>query len=433
MNGAEISEIIGDSLAAEIGLAPGDRITGINGKPVSDLIQLQYEWAGEEILLEIQKKNGQREVFEIEKEYDEPIGAVFKQAVFDKIRVCRNKCLFCFVDQLPAGLRESLYLKDEDYRLSFLQGSYITLTNLSREDLVRIKNEHLSPLYLSVHTTDPVLRSVMLQNPQAGYLMEVMQELAQSGIEFHTQVVLCPGVNDGASLDRTFRDLCGLDAVLSLAVVPVGLTSHRSNLPDLRVFSHEEACDLIRWVEEKQKVAREKRGSNFVWLADEFYLKAQADFPPCEDYEDFAQLENGVGMVRLLISEFAQQRLPGQIHPPREVVMATGVSAAHVLQPIINRLNLIRGFHVNLLALQNEFFGPTITVAGLLTGSDLLRGLSNVPADSQVYIPDIMLKTGGGQFLDGLTVAEVAGRLNLEIFPVPADVRGIMEMLKERK
>lgn len=429
MQGAEIVFVEEGSLAEELGITAGDRLCKINHKVIEDLITYQIEWAEEQILLEVCKRNGEHVIYEIEKNYDEPLGVHFQRAVFCGLRTCRNKCVFCFVDQMPPKMRPSLYQKDDDFRLSFLQGSYITLTNLSPEDLDRIKREHLSPLYVSVHTTDAALRTRLMKNPQAGNILEIMQELTEAGIEFHTQVVACPGINDGEALQKTYEDLRRINGVISLAVVPVGLTGFRRGLPDLRVFRQDEAARLVEWVEQKQELELPERGSRFIWPSDEFYLLSGRDFPVYESYEDFSQLENGVGMVRLLWDEFARLALPAELDGPRGIVFATGISGVPVLKPLVERLNKIKGLQVTLQAVPNTFFGPTITVAGLLTGSCFLAGLKNLAPGTIVFIPESTVKSGDGKFLDDLTPAEVGEALGIRLFTVPIEAQEIWQMI----
>lgn len=431
MQSAEIIFVETGSLAEELGLTVGDSILKINQQHFTDLISFQLEWAGEEVLLEIMKKNGKRELYEIEKEYDEPLGVHFKEAVFDGIKPCRNKCIFCFVDQMPSQMRPSLYIRDDDYRLSFLQGSYITFTNLENSDVERIKREHLSPLYVSVHTTDSQLRESMMKNPHAGKVLAIIKELSGAGIEFHTQVVACPGINDGEALEKTYQDLSRVQGVLSLAVVPVGLTCYREKLPKLRIYQKEEARCLVEWAERIQELELKKRGSRFIWPSDEFYLLAELPIPPFASYEDFSQLENGVGMVRLLWDEFQELRLPFALNSPKEITFATGISGLEVLQPLVDRLNTISGLKINIIGIPNTFFGSTVTVAGLLTGSCLVEGLKQVRKGSTVLIPDSLVQSGNGKFLDDLTPHEVGKILGLDIITVPVQADKIMEKIME--
>lgn len=421
MSVPEIVQVEPDSLAAELGLESGDRVLRINGRRVKDLIQFQFEWADEEVLLEIEKSSGQREVIQIEKDYDEPLGAVFDSPIYNALKICRNKCVFCFVDQMPPRMRKSLYIKDDDYRLSFLQGSFVSLTNLKKEDLERIKKEHLSPLYVSVHVTDPRRREEMLQNREAGKILDILTGLSREGIAFHTQVVLCPGLNDGSYLEQTYNDLYGIEGVKSLAVVPVGMTRHRVGLPTLEGFDGEKALGVIQWAAKKQEAAFRERGSSFVWLADEFYMMAGCPLPSYEHYEDFPQLENGVGMTRLFWQEFEDAQLPGEVTPPREVTIVTGISGEIVLKPLVESLNTIKGLKINLRPVPNVFFGPSVTVTGLLTGTCLLAGLEGIAPGSVVLIPAVLLKMYEGRFLDDLTVRELEERLSIRIIRVPVD------------
>lgn len=429
MEGAIVAEVEKESIAAELGLQKGDRIVSINNTPLVDLIQFQYDWVGEEALLEIEKKSGEKVVYEIEKDYDEPLGVIFNQAVFDGIKPCRNKCLFCFVDQMPQGMRPSLYIKDDDYRVSFLQGSYITLTNLKQKDLERIVTEKLSPLYVSVHTTDPELRKRMLKNPDAGRITALLKELSECGIEFHTQIVLCPGLNDGEALDMTFNDLYAIEGVRSIALVPVGITKYREGLPELRRYSEEEAKTIIDWAENKQQQCLKTRDSAFIWSTDEFYLIAKSKLPDYKTYEDFPQLENGVGMVRLFWEEFDSIILPRKVNKPIKYICLTGESGQYVLEPVVKKLNLIEGIYLDLKVIKNHFFGATVTVAGLLTGKCLLNGLQDIPKGSRVIFPEVMLRGQEGSFLDDLTINEVASRLEVELIPVPAEPQGFLDRI----
>lgn len=418
---AEITSVFKDSLAEEIGLSEGDSIITVNGKKVSDLIDFQFEWAGDEVALEVKKKDGETVLFDIEKDYDEPLGVVFASAVFDSVKLCANKCLFCFVDQMPIRMRESLYVKDDDYRLSFLQGSFITLTNLRERDIERIIKEHLSPLYVSVHATDPGLRERLLRNNRAGNLMALLHRLSGKGIEFHTQVVLCPGINDGAYLEQTYRDLFAVEGVRSLALVPVGLTKHRNGLHELMTFMKSEAQSILNWLAEKQEECRKLRGTSFIWASDEFYLQAKKEIPDYEFYEDFPQLENGVGLVRLFWAEFSRIKLPSKVDKASSLAFVTGGSGEYALKPIMERLQKICGFRPQLKVINNAFFGPKVTVTGLLTGTCLIQGLKGIEKGSKVIIPEIMLKKNEERFLDDLLIEDVERELEIDLYHVPVD------------
>ncbi len=429
---AEILAINPDSLAEELELEVGDVIAKINDKNITDLIQFQFEWAGEEVSLEIEKKTGEKEIYEIEKDYDEPLGVVFNQAVFDGLKYCQNKCLFCFVDQMAPNMRKTLYVKDDDYRLSFLQGNFITLTNLRESEIERIKKEHLSPLYVSVHTTNGELRKKLLNNPKAGKILDILKELSAAGIKIHTQVVLCPGINDGEYLEQTYLDLKDIEGIQSLAVVPVGLTKFRKNLAVIKTYTKETALEIIEWAEKRQQACRATKNTSFLWLSDEFYQLADKKVPPYEIYEDFPQLENGVGMVRLLWDDFAHYNLPEEIKPAKEFIIMTGASGRYALQPIVKRLNEIKGLQVELKVVQNIFFGSTVTVTGLLTGGCLLEGLKDAKEGSKVLIPSVMLKTHENKFLDDLTIAEVEDALgkNIKIIHAESTAKDIIDKIR---
>lgn len=431
MPGAQIAEVEAGSIAQELGLESGDEIRSINNKPLKDLIQFQFEWADEEVALEVRKKSGEDEIYDIEKDYDEPLGVIFSTAIFDKMKLCRNRCLFCFVDQMPSNMRNTLYVKDDDYRLSFLQGSFITLTNVEKSDLDRIKREHLSPLYVSVHTTDPALREEILQNPKAGKIMEIFDDLAESEIEFHTQVVLCKGLNDGPYLERTFEDLSNNRGVLSLAIVPVGRTQFREGLPSLETFDREGARSIIKWLESKQKEVYKERKTSFVWLSDEFYLMAGWELPSYESYEDFVQLENGVGMTRLFWHQFSKQALPAELNKKKKVTIVTGVSGRYALAPVVERLNSIVNLEVDLVTITNTFFGTTVTVTGLLTGTCLLQGLKNIVPGSMVFFPQVMLNSLNGKFLDEMTPEEVGSKLGIELISVDVNPESLVRLISD--
>ncbi|GAW93236.1 DUF512 domain-containing protein [Calderihabitans maritimus] len=435
--GAVITVVHPGSIGEEAGVEPGDRILSINGHNLEDIIDYRYLTADERLEIEIKKKNGQTWLLEVEKEYGEDLGLDFDQATFDGIRRCCNRCIFCFVDQMPPDLRTSLYVKDDDYRHSFIHGNFITLTNLTPRDWERIVRLRLSPLYISVHTTNPRLRAQMLGNPRAADIMEQLQRLKEAHIEMHTQIVLCPGINDGEELERTLRDLESLwPAVRSIAVVPVGLTCFREGLTELRVYSAEEARKIINQVKSFQAAFRRRRGSNLVFLADEFYLKAGVALPPAEHYEGFPQLENGVGLVRLFLDGYEETKksLPSELPKPRKVVIITGMLAAPFLENMVQEISeRVRGLEARVLALENGFFGPTVTVAGLLTGSDLIRGLKEnrhiIKDDEVVIIPRIMLREGEDLFLDGLTVAQVADKTGAILETAGPEARELIEKI----
>lgn len=405
-----ISHIAADSIAEELELAPGDKVVAVDGNSVNDIIDLSFALAAESLEILIEKANGDQLIFEIDEEYDEDLGLEFESAVFDSVRQCANQCLFCFVDQMPPGLRPSLYVKDDDYRLSFLYGNFITLTNLTTADKKRIRQLHLSPLYISVHTTDGDLRAAMLGNSRAKDIMKQLKQLADYGIEMHTQVVLCPDWNDGPALAKTIADLWSLRPnVLSLAIVPVGITRHRTFCRPLENFSPETAATVIETVAGWQKVCRQESGSAFVYLADEFYLAANHLVPEYDAYDGFPQLENGVGIVRSFLQEWDDQdfSVAGYREPLRLDVVC-GVSAEKIFRPLLAALN-IPNLTVRVLPVDNCFFGSSITVTGLLTGQDIIAALAGSGGSRDgIILPGIALRKGENIFLDGATVDDVA-------------------------
>ena len=421
---ASIGNVIPGSIADEVGIEKGDEILTINGQHPKDLIDYRFLCADEEIEVEVRKENGEVWVCEIQKEYDEDLGVGFAQDTFDGIRSCANKCIFCFVDQMPQELRKSLYVKDDDYRLSFLHGNFITLTNLKQEDMKRILRMRLSPLYVSVHCTNPKLRETMLGTRSAGMIMEQLTTLVNAGIELHTQIVLCPGVNDGQELKRSIDELASLRPhVLSIAIVPVGITRYRENLRELRKFSESEAAALILEITRNQKNFLKKYGSPLVYLADEFYVLAEKEFPAVEFYGGFPQLENGVGLVRLFYESFAQenQGLPCSLAQNIKVAIVTGVSGEYVLRPVCRRLNEIDNLYVELVGVANEFFGPLVTVAGLLTGGDVLHALKERDSFDLILLPSVMCKRDEPVFLDGMTVARLENELKTPVRVINID------------
>ncbi len=416
-----VDRIEDGSIAMELGIRPGDRIVAVNGEEPGDILDWRLTESDEELLLAVQHTNGELVEYEIEKDYDESLGIIFNSPTLDGIRPCQNRCVFCFVDQLPAGLRETLKIKDDDYRLSFLSGSYITMTNISEANLQRIMQLHLSPLYVSVHTTNPELRRCMLGNRQAGEVLPLLKRLAHAGIEFHTQIVLCPGLNDGQELEQTLEDLFDLyPAVRSVAVVPVGLTGHRDGLYSLSSFNDESARSVLKQISAKQERCLSEAKTRFVFASDEFYTLAGSDVPKDVEYEDYLQLENGVGMVRLLYNEWdkLRKKLPAALTKEQTVTVATGVSAAGYLEPIVSRLNEINGLNVRLKAVPNLFFGGHVTVSGLLTYHDLTDALSCDDFVGPLILPAVMLKERKELFLDGYTIDDLAQTLGTEVHVV---------------
>lgn len=426
--GKLISQVRVGSVAKDLGLLPGDRVLRVNDKEPGDILDWRLAESAEELLLLVKHRDGSLTEYEIEKDYHEQLGLQFDPPTLDKVRSCRNRCLFCFVDQLPAGMRRSLYLKDDDYRLSFCSGSFVTLTNLSENDLERICRLHLSPLYVSVHATEPGLRSRLIGNRRAGEIMRVLSRLAQAGIRLHAQVVLCPGLNDGAALERTINDLYSLyPAVQSVAVVPVGLTAHRDGLYPLRPCRKEEAGAVLEQVRLAAGQALQEQGTRFVFAADEFYKLAGLSLPEDEEYEGYPQLENGVGLVRLLLNEWeaVQDRLPRYMPVSQPATIVTGLAAAGVMESIAARLNEIDGLTVRQVPVENRFFGGHVSVTGLLTAGDLQAAFSRERPQGVLYLPRVMLKDGTDLFLDGQTLDDLSASLKTAV----RAVNGLKELL----
>ncbi len=437
---AVVTGVIPDSIAAEIGFTPGDRLVKINGQKPRDLIDYQFLCSDEVLNLEVLDAKGKAHQIEIEKDYDEDLGLEFETALFDGLIQCNNKCPFCFIDQQPPDKRESLYLKDDDYRLSFLYGSYLTLTNLTTKEWERIAAMRLSPLYVSIHATEPEIRSQLLNNQRAGAIMHQLAWFQSHRLEIHAQVVLCPGINDGAHLDRTLRDLASFHqgdppTVASVAVVPVGLTRFRPNLAELVPVTPAIAQVVIAQVQALQQEFQQQLGSTFVWLADEWYLIAGIELPPTDDYEDYPQLGNGVGSIRQFLDQFAQEIADWdvtEINPPHTCTWVVGNAVENAFQPILNQLNAIPGLTVNLVAIASQYWGQQMTVTGLITGQDLLNELPGRDLGDRVLIPSVMLKHDEAKFLDDLTISELAEKLQIPLIPV-SGISDFLEKLRENR
>ena len=422
---AVISEVIENSIAQELEMQKGDRILSINGEKPQDMIDYRYMMCAEDVEIEIEKTNGEIEIYEIEKDFDEDLGVVFESAVFDRIKPCTNRCIFCFVDQQPEGLRKSLYIKDDDYRLSYLQGTYVTLTNLTAKDRARIEELHLGPLYVSVHTTNPDLRAKMLNNPRAANIMEDLKWLKNADIPIHAQIVLCPGYNDGAELERTLNDFAKFKSIIhSVAIVPVGITKFHRN--GLKTLTPENALHVIKQVEEFNKKVKRQ----LAMASDEFFLKADYPIPERKYYGDFSQIEDGVGALRLLMDDFEKTRskLPKSISKPKKITFATTPSAKKVIADIVEELNKIENLECTIFELTNNFFGANVIVAGLITGKDLISQLQDAEIENLV-IPSIMLRPFTQDFLDNVTVQDVEKTLKCKVFPIQ-DIYSSREFLK---
>ncbi len=428
---AVITRVLPESIAEEVGFEVGDRLVSINGQAPRDLIDYQFLCADEELTLEVLDCEGKRHTIEIEKDYDEDLGLEFETALFDGLIQCNNRCPFCFIDQQPPGKRETLYLKDDDYRLSFLYGSYLTLTNLPPAEWERIARLRLSPLFVSVHATEPEVRSRLLKNPRAGELLKQLAWFQEHRLQIHAQVVVCPGINDGEHLTRTLRDLAQfhrghLPTVASVAVVPVGLTRFRPPDDDLVPVTPAKAREVMDQVIALQGDFQQALGTRFAWLADEWFLIAGRDLPTEMDYEDYPQLGNGVGSIRQFVSDFeaAAIALPSALPAPQTLTWVVGNAVEQAFQPILARLNQVENLTVQMAALNSDYWGQDITVTGLLTGHDLCQALADRPLGHALLVPTVMLKPidpGNPQtwlFLDDLSVESVSQALKTPIRPV---------------
>ncbi len=411
----QVASVLPDSIADALALLPGDRVLAVNGAPVADYIAYRFAIAEEEIALEI-ARGEERGVFEIEKDADEDLGLVFTGDVFDGVRACRNQCVFCFENQMPVGMRPSLNLRDDDFRLSFLHGNFLTLTNFSDADFDRVIREHLSPLYVSIHATDPAVRRRMLGARRAPDVLTQLRRLGDGGIQLHGQIVLCPGWNDGAMLARTLDDLAALyPTVLTVGVVPVGLTAHRPAGPDVRAVTPDDAATVLDLVTERQQAFLSTLGTRFVFAADEFYLSAGRDLPPLDAYEELAQKENGIGLARLFLEELDGLKLRRRKTPTlaEHVTLATGTLAAPLLARLAVRLRAA-GHAVEVVAVPNRFYGGGVSVAGLLTGADLLSALRGRDLGRLVLLPAVTLNSDG-VLLDDMTPEALARELGAPV------------------
>lgn len=453
---AIVNKIKENSIAEELELQAGDEILSIDEQKMNDLIDYNFLCKSEFLTIEVKKKNGELEEIEIEKDFDEDLGIIFESAVFDKIKPCANNCIFCFVDQQPDGLRDTLYIKDDDYRLSYLQGTYVTFTNLTKKDKERIETLGLGPFYISVHTTNPDLRVKMLKNKNAGKIMEQLKWLEKLGIPVHLQIVLCPKYNDGDELKRTLNDFKKLKNILSVAVVPVGITKYRGGgkCDKLHPVTKEIAVETIEIVDEFNKSI----GKQIACCSDEFFAIAEKPIPPKKYYGNFAQLEDGVGALRLLLDDFdvEKKRLPKKIKEHREILFATSQLAKPAIDEISRELNKIKNLKTGVVAVKSDYWGEGVSVAGLITSDDLIKSISpftlltrsfgylsgtilnrsfgRVPTGSHaslqlsgslcnpspfaVIIPSVMLRQFTQDFLDGKTLDDVKRKTGLDFFVI---------------
>ena len=417
-----ISKVYKDSIAYELGIEVGDLLISINDQPIHDIIEYRFLLSDEYIEVEIQKINGEIYVYEIEKEYDDDLGIEFSNPIIDKAKSCRNKCVFCFIDQLPKGMRETLYFKDDDSRLSFLQGNFVTLTNMSEEDIDKIIRYRISPINISVHTTNPELRQKMIKNKFAGKLYDIMKRLADAQIQMNCQIVLCPGYNDKEELERTVSDLSKLyPYVNSAAAVPVGITKHRDHLPNLEIFNEKTARETIEQVEKLHEKYLKELGTRFIFLSDEFYVMANKKLLDYDEYEGFIQFENGVGMISKLEREIQDQLTTlseEKINIKKKVSIATGHSAYEFICKMAKEImDKCPNMEINVYKIINNFFGETITVSGLITATDIMDQLKGIDLGETLYIPRSMLKADEDIFLDNITLEELNNKMGIEVIP----------------
>ncbi len=422
-----VESVAPGSYAAEFGLLAGDRLLSINGHEIVDLIDYYLHSETDHLVLVVLRKDDELWELDLKKEPLEDFGLVFESS---RPRQCGNQCLFCFVHQLPKGLRDTLYIKDEDYRFSYLYGSYITLTNLDETDLQRIIRDKLSPLYISVHATDNALREKLLST-RVPDILPLLKRLTSAGIELHCQVVLCPGVNDGVALQQTIEDLSNLyPHVASLAVVPVGLTQYRARLPKLKKMLPQDAISCLELIHQYQQQYLVQYGSRFIFPADEFYLLARQGVPAYTDYENFTQIENGVGMVAQFRQQSVEVLLETELLELDKITLVTGCLFFAELVKFTEQLSLKTRVTLDVLAIKNDFFGADITVTGLITGTDLLEQLQGLTLGDGVLIPDVVLKDGGQLFLDDVNIEEIGSALQIPVVVVESSPWGILDGLE---
>ncbi len=433
---AIVKEVCAGSIAQEAGIQKGDIIYKVNNEIVHDILEYEFLTAEEEFELEIIKLDGSIEIISIINEGYEEIGIAFENPLIDKAKYCSNKCIFCFIDQLPKDMRKTLYFKDDDSRLSFLQGNYVTLTNMSDDEIERIIRFRLSPINISVHTTNKELRVKMLGNPKAGMIINQMRKLAEAEITMNCQIVLCRDINDEKELERTLHDLTSLHPyVNSISIVPVGLSQYRDKLFPLKSFNKNTAVKVICQVEKWQEKMLQRFGTRVVFLGDEFYILADKELPYHEYYEDFPQIENGVGLIASMQYEFdkAITTLALPEEPiNRKISIATGKIAKPFIQSLCDKLEaVIAGLKINVYAIENKFFGEKVTVAGLVTGGDLIKQLKDKELGDELLIPVTMLRSDRDIFLDDISIEDVENELEIKVTLVENDGRDFIQKVMQ--
>jgi len=435
MNPVKIQEVRRRSLAENYGIKAGDKLVSINGKKLRDIIDYELCAANEDICLDVIQNGSQRRI-NIKNTRLESLGVIFSTSLFDGVKRCANKCIFCFIDQLPPGMRKSVYIKDDDYRLSFLYGNFITLTNMKEQDIERIIKHRLSPIYVSLHTTNPELRAKMLGRKRKDRTYEYLKILLDAGIEIHIQMVLCPGINDGAELDKSIDELSTkYEGVSSIGLVPVGLTAYRDGLYPLRAFERQEIEDLIKQAKKWQSKFEKERGYALVYIADEFYISTGHNIPPLEHYGEFPQIENGIGLTRLFIDE-VQSKLDSfdSVRYRHNIAIITGTLFKNVMGNLLGKIKERTGAKIDAVAVENAYFGGKVNVTGLITGSDIITSvkkkfLENGKPDVLV-IPDIVLN-GDGFMLDNYTPDMIASEIGVKVEVVRSTGAGFVEDMLE--
>ena len=427
-----ITAVEPDSIAEELAIRPGDVLVEINGASITDVFDYRFAIQDEFLEILIEQSNGTQILHEIEKDDFEDLGLVFASGLMGHEKRCANKCIFCFIDQLPKNMRPTLYFKDDDARLSFLSGNYVTLTNIGEKELTRLIFYHLSPINISVHATDPDLRCLMLNNKHAGNLSAMLDRFAEAGITMNFQIVLCKGINDGVYLEKSIADLSRyLPYGQSLSVVPAGLSRHRDDLFSLQPFTKADCSHIIKTLHQWQKKLKAEYGTRFVFVADEFYLGAEEPIPPYAHYEDFPQIENGVGMMALFARELdealeAAENLPYLAN--KTIAVVTGLAAANFMREQAAKImRRYPGLCVNIYPIRNDFFGENITVSGLLTGADILTQLAGQPLGEKLFVPQNALRSGETCFLDDMTLENLGEQLGVRLCAAATDGGAFLE------
>lgn len=444
----KITRIVPGSIAQELEIEPGDVLLSVNHTEIEDVFDYHYQLNEEYLTVAVRKPDGEEWEYEIEKEYEEDLGIEFENGLMDEYRSCCNRCIFCFIDQMPPGMRKTLYFKDDDSRLSFLQGNYVTLTNMKEKDLERIILYKLAPINISVQTMNPELRCKMLNNRFAGEALQKMRRLYEAGIEMNGQIVLCKGINDGEELERSILELTEyIPHMRSISVVPAGLTKYRDGLYPLELFGRQEAAEVLKMIHRWQKECMERFGMHFVHASDEWYLLAGEELPSADSYDGYVQLENGVGMLRLLLDEFREamraeaaglqadglqkSRQTGG-DGPQKISIATGRLAAPFLEMLAREFMQSHPHKkIQVFAIRNDFFGEQITVSGLLTGQDILRQLKNKDLGDFLLLPCNLLRSGEEIFLDDMTVSELKNALQVKTVIVNSNGQDLYDALRK--